>query len=199
MGKNEKLAIYNQLRMVPEEAQKQFNSGRFNGTDINPMWRIEKLTETFGACGTGWYFSRPDFAVECDGNVKTIHCTVALYININGEWSQPIWGVGGNTLASVNKDGRLVVCDDGYKMAYTDAQSNATKLLGLGADVWFSKSKTKYSLNHHPQEGAILQHLETATGMDDLNKTLADFGMTKEELKNYPSLRNEFNRVALSF
>jgi hypothetical protein len=30
-------------------------------------------------------------------------------------------------------------------MAYTDAISNATKMLGLGADIWFANDKTKYT------------------------------------------------------
>ena len=42
------LAFYNAGRSVPPEAQKSFNNGKFSGTDINPMWRIKKLTELFG-------------------------------------------------------------------------------------------------------------------------------------------------------
>lgn len=39
----EPLAIYNNLRAVPEEAQKKITAGRLNGfTDINSMWRIKK-------------------------------------------------------------------------------------------------------------------------------------------------------------
>lgn len=40
------LYIYNQIKEVPEKAQKQIKGGRLSGmTDIKPMWRIEKLTE----------------------------------------------------------------------------------------------------------------------------------------------------------
>ena len=137
----EKLDLYNALREVPKEAQKPFNNGRFNGTDINPMWRIKKMTETFGPCGIGWYFGEPKFDVRVDGGVTTVHCTLPLYIKDNGEWSAPIFGVGGNTLMTA-KGG---VSDEAYKMAYTDAQSNATKLIGLGGDIWFANDRTKYT------------------------------------------------------
>ena len=40
----ENMEIYERVRSVPKEAQKQFNNGKFSGTDINPMWRIKKLT-----------------------------------------------------------------------------------------------------------------------------------------------------------
>ena len=51
----ENLTIYNKARVVPESAQKTIKGGRLNGmTDINPMWRIQMLTELFGPCGIGW-------------------------------------------------------------------------------------------------------------------------------------------------
>lgn len=49
------LEYYNRGREVPNEAKKTINGGRLNGmTDINPMWRIKKLTELFGPCGIGF-------------------------------------------------------------------------------------------------------------------------------------------------
>ena len=40
----ENMSLYNRVRQVPEEAKKPFDTGRFKGTDINPMWRIKVLT-----------------------------------------------------------------------------------------------------------------------------------------------------------
>ena len=52
------LDIYNNVRAVPAEAKKEIRGGRLNGkTDINPMWRIKKLTEQFGPCGIGWKYT----------------------------------------------------------------------------------------------------------------------------------------------
>ena len=46
------MTLYQLLRKVPDEAKKPIQAGRLKGmTDINPMWRIKKLTETFGPCG----------------------------------------------------------------------------------------------------------------------------------------------------
>ena len=40
------LDIYEKVRSVPQNAQKEIKAGRLKGmTDINPMWRIQKLTE----------------------------------------------------------------------------------------------------------------------------------------------------------
>lgn len=61
------------------------------------------------------------------------------------------------------------------------------------------KKQEESKPNLHPQEGAIYLHLESAASMEDLNKILEDFKITKEELKNYPKLREAFNETAKSF
>lgn len=142
------LKLYNELREVPKEAQKQFNNGKFSGTDINPMWRIKKLTETFGAAGLGWYTEVVYRHIQeaPDGTICTF-IGINLFVKYGEEWSKPIYGEGGNTFATKTKSGYLSVTDEAFKMAYTDALSNATKALGLGADVWFERDKqhsTKY-------------------------------------------------------
>lgn len=150
------MKIYESLRNVPQIAQKKFNNGKFSGTDINPMWRIKRMTEVFGACGFGWYYevvNRDTLTAE-DGTICTF-IGINLYVKQGDEWSKPIYGEGGNTFSMKTKSGYLSVSDEAYKMALTDALSNATKQLGLGADVWFEKDKvhsTKYDLQQQRKE-----------------------------------------------
>lgn len=149
----EKMKIYEALRNVPENAQKKFNNGKFSGTDINPMWRIKKMTEQFGACGLGWYYevvNRNTLTAE-DGTICTF-IGINLYVKVNDEWSKPIYGEGGNTFSTKTKSGYLSVSDEAYKMALTDALSNATKQLGLGADIWFEKDKQRSTKYDRQQE-----------------------------------------------
>ena len=80
----ENMMVYEQVRKVPAEAQKKITGGRLNGmTDINPMWRIQKLTEVFGMVGVGWY---PEIVSErlergSDGEV-TAHTNINLYVRV---------------------------------------------------------------------------------------------------------------------
>jgi len=128
------LRFYNQGRTVPANAQKKFSNGRFSGTDINPMWRIKKLTEMFGPAGIGWYTetTRQEVIPADDGNVM-VFVDINLYVKDGDAWSKPIFGTGGNTLKVKGKGD-----DDGFKKAYTDALSIACKALGIGADIWYS-------------------------------------------------------------
>ena len=148
--------LYNKLRAVPQEAQKTIGAGRLKGfTDINPMWRIKMLTETFGPAGIGWYIDN----VQCDtdkcdatGEVATL-VSLNLYVKVDGEWSKPIFGIGGSTLVARENNGPHLN-DEAYKMAYTDAISVACKALGMAADIYFNKDiKAKDNLTKYDQTG----------------------------------------------
>ena len=147
MADNPNMRIYDAVRAVPEQAKKKITGGRLAGmTDINSMWRIKVLTEQFGPCGEGWYTSDVKYwqdRLDNNGSVA-LFCSLLLHVKIDGAWSQPIYGIGGNTLVAAEKSG-LRIDDEAYKKAYTDAISVACKALGIGADVYFEKDVTKYS------------------------------------------------------
>lgn len=141
---NPNLEFYDKMRTVPEEAKKTIKGGRLKGmTDINPMWRIKKLTEEFGPCGIGWYYKTVDKRLEQAGKEIAAFVDIELYIKIKEEWSMPICGSGGSKFVTDEKNG-VFVSDECYKMATTDALSVACKQLGIGADVYFQADKTKY-------------------------------------------------------
>jgi hypothetical protein len=139
------LRYYAYARSVPKEAQKDFNNGSFSGTDINPMWRIRMLTEMFGPAGVGWYtevLSERQEQLTEDTTISIVDLN--LYVNVDGQWSKPIFGTGGNTLKTKTSKGYIKTTDEGYKMAYTDALGVACKALGIGAEIYWARDKTKY-------------------------------------------------------
>jgi len=139
------LEIYDKFRVVPAEAKKEIGAGRLKGfTDINPMWRIKMLTEQFGVCGFGWYTEIVEQKIEIgsDGQ-KAAFVTINLFVKYGDVWSKPIVGVGGSSFVT-NESKGAYTSDECFKMAYTDALSIACKSLGMGADVYFAKDRTKY-------------------------------------------------------
>lgn len=141
----ENLKIYEAARKVPNEALKPIQAGRLKGkSDINPMWRIKKLTEIFGPCGIGWKYTIVKQWTEpaADGEIAAF-CDIDLYVKEDGEWSDPIPGTGGSMFVAKEKSG-LYANDECYKMALTDAISVACKALGFAADVYWDRDPTKY-------------------------------------------------------
>ena len=139
------LDIYDKFRVVPQEAKKEIGAGRLKGfTDINPMWRIKMLTEQFGVCGFGWYTEIVEQKIEIgsDGQ-KAAFVTINLFVKDGEVWSKPIVGIGGSSFIANERNGAYT-SDECFKMAYTDALSIACKSLGMGADVYFAKDRTKY-------------------------------------------------------
>lgn len=145
----ENLKFYEAGAEVPANAKKAITGGDLNGkTDINPMWRIKKLTEMFGPVGLGWKIAVERLWLEDKlGDEVIANAAITLqvkYNGIDGEWSDSIPGVGGNK--ALKKDKRGEVCnDEAYKMALTDAISVACKLIGIGANVYWEKDATKYT------------------------------------------------------
>lgn len=149
----ENMKIYSQVRTVPEDALKKIEAGRLKGkSDINPMWRIQKLTELFGPCGFGWYTELTRQWVEtAENGEQAVFVEINLYVKIDGEWSKPIHGTGGNKLLTLEKKWENGVQsavpyldDEAYKKAYTDAISIACKALGFAGDIYYRQDTTKY-------------------------------------------------------
>lgn len=140
------LDLYNRVRKVPQEAIKSIAAGRLKGmSDINPMWRIKRLTEEFGVCGFGWKYEIIRMWNENGGNgVISSFVHINLFVKMNGKWSEAIQGIGGSSFVINEKNG-LYTSDECFKMALTDAISVACKALGMGADVYWDKDSTKYS------------------------------------------------------
>lgn len=143
------LEIYETGRVVPPEAKKTIGAGRLKGmTDINPMWRIKKLTEMFGPCGVGWWYDITDKHIVSDeaSSQKAAFVDILLYYvdPETGSDSHGIPGTGGASFVAQERSGPYM-SDECFKMALTDAISVAAKALGIGADVYFEGDRSKYS------------------------------------------------------
>lgn len=170
------LGYYEQAREVPDTAKKLIQGGRLSGkTDINPMWRIKKLTEMFGPCGIGWYYKSVREWLETYETAVAAFVKIELYIKINDQWSMPIHGIGGSMFVEMQK-GNPYVSDECYKMATTDAISVACKQLGIGADVYWEKDRTKYDPPAVQQNNGKAQDKERMALMSDLSMELTRTG-----------------------
>jgi hypothetical protein len=159
----EKKFIFDQLKTTPKNAQKTIEAGRLAGyTDINPMWRIKRLTEVFGACGVGWKYEVINRQI-IDGGVKYYEkgkgdtyrvetciekCAfidiLLFYKTDEGAWSEGVFGTGGSHYVSAEKYAPFTD-NDCWKKALTDAIGNACKNLCMSADIYYEKDiNSKY-------------------------------------------------------
>ena len=160
----DKMTIWQALEKTADEAKKPIEAGRLKGfTDINPMWRFKKLTEVFGPVGIGWKFIITDKQIipGADGVVSAFVDILLFYKN-DGEWSDGIPGTGGSAFVAKEKNG-LYTSDECFKMALSDAIGTACKALGMSADIYFSKDRSKYTTAQDTTE-AKMETYEDAVG-----------------------------------
>lgn len=149
----ENLRFYDQGRIVPKDALKEIRAGRLKGmSDINPMWRMKRLTEIFGPVGFGWKYTIDRQWTEAYGPEVKVFCNISLFVRDpeTKEWSDAIPGIGGSAVVSSEKNGPYVN-DEAYKMALTDALSIAMKPLGIGADIWYGERATGHNESKYEQ------------------------------------------------
>ena len=195
---HDNMRFYGQVQDTPKEAQKAFNNGRFSGTDINPMWRIKKLTEVFGPSGFGWWTQnvKYNFVPAEETKEVAVFCELELIVvdPETGAESKPIYGVGGNTFVAQRRNGAQS-SDEAMKMAYTDALSIACKALGFSHDIYYQADRTKYSASSDAEPAPVKQKtaakaaepaepehtVDTAAVISEIDKRLSELGKTMDK------------------
>ncbi len=150
----EAIKIYKKLSQPPKTALREIKAGDLKGkTDINPQWRYEAMTETFGLVGVGWKYEVQKLWTEPGANGETLaFAQVAVFVRDpeTKEWSDAIVGIGGSKLINRFSQGPKSN-DEGYKMAVTDAFSTSLKMIGVAADIYAGKwDGSKY--NETPEQ-----------------------------------------------
>lgn len=183
------LYIYEACRTVPNEAIKPITAGRLKGkSDVNPMWRIKKLTEQFGPCGIGWKYVIKEKRLESSPNGEiAAFLDIDLFYKYDGQWSEAVPGTGGSSFVANERNG-VYTSDECFKMALTDAISVACKALGIAADVYWNDDKTKYS-GTNGNSGAENSNYKSVAGKPHLY-------VTKEKENELYALGNQLGYTA---
>lgn len=138
---SENTKLWDMLGKTDPKHTKAFKrGGGFKGTAIKPIWSFRRMTEEFGACGVGWGIGEPSFQVVPGENREIlVYCTVSIW---HGSRDNIVFGVGGDKVVThikasteYNRPERWESDDEAFKKAFTDAVTNALKLIGVGADV----------------------------------------------------------------
>lgn len=154
MSDNKNLALWEKVSRVPPDQLKGFKrAGGFTGTAIKPMWSFHKMTEEFGPCGEGWGIGKPEFTPIQSDNELLVFCTVSIW---HGKPSNLVYGVGGDKVRAQFSSGPRND-DEAFKKAYTDALTNALKLIGVGADIHMGLWDGNKYVDEQPEERPVMQ------------------------------------------
>lgn len=196
---------YKNLATPPANALKTIVAGRLKGkSDINPQWRYEAMTDEFGLCGIGWKFEvvNREF-VHASDNQIAVFVDINLFVKVDGEWSEPIPGNGGDVFVAKERAG-LYTSDEAVKMATTDALGTAMKMIGVAADIYrggksnkppqTKHEKTKQEANKPITKAVFnnaLKGLKEGKSITEVKKILTEHGYSIDK-------ETEINLIAAS-
>jgi len=159
------LALWKVLKRTDPKATKPFQrAGGFRGTQIDPAWRLQMMTEIFGPVGKGWGYEQLEWTIA--ERMVFICCRVWYIDPETGEkfFTGPQWG--GTEMVRRSRDGSERPDDECFKMSMTDAIGKCMLQIGLAADIYLGmfddskyreESETFYMIKGNPdlQQPAI--------------------------------------------
>lgn len=157
------MELWNKLRSVPESATKKYKrAGGFGGTQINPQWRLLRMTEVFGPVGVGWgYEVERVWSETIDGKTIAFAQVEAWYETERDGPNRTGQQVGGTDMTRTP--------DEAYKMAITDALGKCLAQIGLGADIYlgeFESGIERYDDTLTPDQIVELETAIAESGSD---------------------------------
>lgn len=133
-------SIWNKVCETPPDRTQKFSysAGGKQFNDVNPQYRVEKLTETFGPCGLGWGYEIMDKWREDFGGVTCVFVMLRIWY-YDKEAKQTCF-----TGAQIGGTAIQYSPDESWKMSITDALGKCAALLGVAADIYLGTFDTKY-------------------------------------------------------
>lgn len=132
------MALWNRLKRTDPKVTKPFTrAGGFRGTQIDPTWRMQMMTEVFGPVGKGWGYEQLEWTIA---ERMVFICVRVWYRDPEtGEklYTGPQWG--GTEMVRRRRDGVETPDDECFKMSITDAVGKCLQQLGLAADVYLGQ------------------------------------------------------------
>jgi hypothetical protein len=204
-------ALWDKLGKTDPSHTKTFKrSGGFSGTAIKPMWSYRRMTEEFGPCGVGWGVNRPEFQVVPAGEEILVFCTVSVWYICDAitetkfkDTISEVYGVGGDKVSAKFTSG-LRSDDEAFKKAFTDAVTNALKLIGVGADVhmgMFDDNKYVNTVAKEFEEEASVKakssaQLKREGEWERVSKEIAEAMNDVRTFGKFESLKDSYRREA---
>lgn len=146
--------------------------GGFSGTDINPAYRLKRMTEVYGEAGVGW-----GWVLEKTWR-ETFPSGDYVFAQVN------LWTEKPSYLTGAQIGGTAIdrTPDEAYKMAITDALGKCMLALGVCADVYLGEFDSKYSRQQQLQKPPTKQ-LDNPT--DKLFAAFLQLGVTDKMISGY--------------
>jgi len=132
----ENMKLWNSVKVTAPHAVKKITGKPYPGNSPKPYWVIERATETFGPCGTGWGVEVVNERFERFGDTESLHVAlVRVWYMLNDKRGQ-IEQMGQTRSSYMSGAGKFIVDEDAPKKSVTDGMVKCLSMLGFAGDIF---------------------------------------------------------------
>jgi hypothetical protein len=128
-------ALWDSVCKTDPNEVKAITGKTYSGNSPKPYYIIRRLTETFGACGTGWGFDIKEQDYKVFGDT-TIHVARVRLWYVRDDKRGEVEQIGQTKMAYTSAAGKLIVDEDAPKKSVTDALIKCASYLGFAGDIF---------------------------------------------------------------
>lgn len=173
--------LWNRVCVTDPRAVKAITGKQYQGNSPKPYWIVERLTDEFGPCGTGWGFTILNERMERLTESDVLHVAVVrLWYEIDGKRGE-LEQIGQTKAVYAKKDGSLLIDEDAPKKSVTDALVKCASYLGFAGDIfagrWDDSKYVQWAAKQYDSAIAPTRRAEVEAAAD---KAIAFFAENKE-------------------
>lgn len=172
-------SLWDKLQFTEKSATKQITGKGRPMTDINPTWRMLRMTEMFGPCGKGWNWNiEREWESEVGGK-KYVYVKLTLWWSDDNGVTRYLVGphIGGTDMSQGK--------DEAYKQSVTDAFGKCASMLGVAADVYLGMWTDNDSKYQNEASAAVQAQRNPDLQPESIENFEAEL---KEKLESTPDL-----------
>ena len=130
------MTLWNQVCVTDPAAVKSITGKQYKGNSPKPYWIIQRATEVFGPCGTGWGVEVVNERFERFGDAESLHIAlIRVWYELDGKRGQ-IEQMGQTRSSYVTSAGKFIVDEDAPKKSVTDGMVKCLSMLGFAGDIF---------------------------------------------------------------
>lgn len=138
MSDNTKMDLWKRVCETDPKHVKPITGKQYKGNSPKPYYIVQRLTEEFGPCGTGWGLDiQKEYMHLMPDNETTLHVAIIdfWYKRPDGEHGS-IQQVGQTKASYKTNSGSWMIDEDAPKKSVTDALVKCASYLGFAGDIF---------------------------------------------------------------
>jgi hypothetical protein len=129
-------ALWDRVCVTDPAAVKPITGKQYSGNSPKPYWIVERLTDEFGPCGTGWGFQIINERFERFSDTDSLHVAVVRLWYVQDGKRGELEQIGQTKASYVTSKGSFMLDEDAPKKSVTDALVKCASYLGFAGDIF---------------------------------------------------------------